>query len=44
LKAKGLSDGKIKDALAKTANPLDAVKPYLGSDDESRHLADKVPF
>jgi hypothetical protein len=42
LKAKGLSDAQIKEALAKNEDPLDAVKPYLGSDDESRHLANDI--
>lgn len=42
LKAKGLSEGEIKDALAKNGKPLDAVKPYLGSDDETRHLVNTI--
>lgn len=39
LKAKGMSDERVKEALAKSENPLDAVKPYLGSDRLSRNLA-----
>lgn len=42
LKAKGLSDAQIKEALAKNENPLDAVKPYLGSDNESQSLANEI--
>ncbi len=42
LKAKGLSDEQIKDALAKNENPLDAVKPYLGSDQESQSLTNRI--
>ena len=42
LKAKGLSEEQTKDALAKSENPLDSVKPYLGSDKESRNLANDV--
>jgi hypothetical protein len=42
LATKGLSDAQIKDALAKNDDPLDAVKPYLGSDQESQSLADHI--
>jgi hypothetical protein len=42
LKGKGLSDQQINEALAKNENPLDAVKPYLGGDDESRDLANRI--
>jgi Pex14 N-terminal domain len=42
LKAKGLSDEQIKEALAKNENPLDAVKPYLGGDKESRDLVETI--
>lgn len=42
LKAKGLSDEQIKEALAKNENPLDAAKSYLGSDAASQNLANNV--
>ena len=42
LKAKGLSDEQTKEALAKNENPLDAVKPYLAGDDESRRLVNDI--
>jgi hypothetical protein len=42
LKAKGLSDGLTREALAKSKNPLDAVEPYVGKDAESRRLAMEV--
>lgn len=40
LKAKGLSDAEIDKRLAASADPLDAVKPFLGSarDDNARKL------
>jgi len=42
LKAKGLSDGQIEEALANRKNPLDAVKAYLGGDSASESLANDI--
>lgn len=42
LKAKGLSDAEIQKAISKSDDPLDAVKPYLGTDTESRTLANHI--
>jgi len=38
LKAKGLSDAEIDRRLTASANPLDAVKPFLESDRDSQTL------
>jgi hypothetical protein len=42
LKAKGLSDDQIGQALAKSDNPLDAVNPYLTSDNDGKKLAESL--
>jgi hypothetical protein len=42
LKAKGLPDEQIAEALAKNKDPLDTLKPYLGKDTESTKLANNV--
>jgi hypothetical protein len=38
LKAKGLSDAEIDQRLRASADPLDAVKPFLGNDHDSQGL------
>jgi hypothetical protein len=38
LKTKGLSDAEIDARLARSANPLDAVKPFITSDEASQNL------
>jgi hypothetical protein len=42
LKARGLNDGQIEEALAKSKNALDAVKPYLDSNKASATLVDDI--
>jgi hypothetical protein len=42
LKAKGLSDEQIREALTKNKSPLDAAEPYLGGDRESMKLANHI--
>ncbi len=42
LAARGLPDADIDARLAATANPLDAVKPFLGTDRDSRTLENKM--
>jgi hypothetical protein len=42
LKAKGLSDAQAREALAKNKDPLDAVKPHLSGDSESKKLANDI--
>jgi hypothetical protein len=42
LKAKGLSDAEIDKRPAASNNPLDAVKPYLKNDKDSRDLEQKT--
>jgi hypothetical protein len=42
LKAKGLSEEQISQALAKSKNPVDAVEPYLSGDVESKKLANHI--
>jgi hypothetical protein len=42
LKAKGVSDAQAREALAKSKDPLDAVKPHLNGDTESKKLANDI--
>jgi hypothetical protein len=42
LKAKGLSDTEIDQRLAGSANPLDAVEPFLKNDRDSQSLLEKL--
>jgi hypothetical protein len=42
LKAKGLSDAEIDERLAGGTNPLDAVKPFLKDDADSRTLENQM--
>jgi len=42
LKAKGLSDAEIDKRLSDSANPLDAMKPFLADDRESRRVEEKI--
>jgi hypothetical protein len=42
LKAKGLSDAEIDQRLRASADPLDAVKPFLSDDRDSQDLAAKI--
>jgi len=42
LKAKGLSNTEIDQRLAGSANPLDAVKPFLKNDRDSQTLLEKL--
>ncbi len=42
LKARGLSDEQVRDALANAREPLEAVKPYLGGDKDSRSLSENI--
>ena len=42
LKAKGHSDAQAREALAKSKDPLDAVKPCIGSDRETKNLVNEI--
>jgi hypothetical protein len=42
LKAKGFSDAQTREALAKSKDSLDAVKPHLSGDSESKKLANEI--
>jgi hypothetical protein len=42
LRARGLNDGQIEEALQKHENPIDAVKPYLENNSASASLANDL--
>ena len=42
LRAKGLSGAEIQKALSQSDAPLDAVKPYLGADNDSRKFVNHI--
>jgi hypothetical protein len=43
LKSKGLTDAEIDQRLSASANPLDAVKPYLAGGSDARTLENQIP-